>query len=36
MTKIDVKGMIKPEFSPIEFDGIGMHANVQRLKGKQS
>ena len=36
MTKIDAKGMIKPKFSRVEFDGIGMHANVQRLKGKQS
>ena len=36
MTKIDVKGMIKPKFNPVEFDGIGMYANVQRLIGKQS
>ena len=35
MTKIDAKGMIKPKFNHVEFDGIGMHANVQRLKGKQ-
>lgn len=35
MAKIDVRGKINPNFNPVEFDGIRMHANVQRLQGKQ-
>jgi hypothetical protein len=36
MSKIDVKEMIKPKFNSLEFDGVGMHANLQRPKGMQS
>jgi hypothetical protein len=36
MVKIDMRGTINPDFNPVEFDGIGMHANVQQLQGAQS
>jgi len=36
MSKIDVKEMNKPKFISLEFDGFGMHANLQRPKGEQS
>ena len=35
VAKMDMKGTINPNFNLVEFSGIRMHANVQRLQGKK-